>query len=140
MIEKTEASGNTGGAGLRVDTGTIRDCEANQNQGGPGIQASTGSFVVHNVASSNGTAASPQHGFLIEGGRARAEGNHAYDNTDTGYVVTNTSATNSVVFISNSAGGNDLAEFAIGANNAAGPILTPSQVATTTIPTANFNH
>lgn len=140
IIERCVASGNTGGAGLRVDSGTIRDCESRSNQGGPGVRASTGSLVVGNTSSSNGVSTTaPQHGFLIEGGRSRVERNHAYNNSDTGFVISNTSSTNSVLVIGNSAGSNDVAEYAIGANNAAGPILTPTQAATTTIPTANFN-
>lgn len=139
IVENCLASGNTGGAGLRVDSGTVRDCEARENQGGPGIRASTASTVVRNNSSSNGIAAAPQNGFLIEGGRSRVEGNHAYNNTNIGFEVTNTSSANSVLFIGNSAGSNDISEFTIGAGNAAGPILTQSQVSTTTIPTANYN-
>ncbi|MFO1488678.1 MAG: hypothetical protein U1F65_09390 [Verrucomicrobiota bacterium] len=138
-LDRCMAIGNTGGAGLRVDTGSVRDCEVRETQGGPGIRCSTGSHLLRNTSNANGIAATPQDGFLIEGGRSRVEGNHAYNNLGNGYTVTNTASTNSVLFIGNSAGSNDVAEFSIGANNAAGPILSPAAVDTTTIPTANFN-
>jgi hypothetical protein len=41
--------------------------------------------------------------------------------------------------IANSAGSNDSGEYSIGAGNAAGPIINPAGVGTTTIPTANFD-
>jgi hypothetical protein len=139
ILERCTAAANTGGAGLRVDTGTIRDCEVRETQGGPGIRSSSGSTIVRNSSNSNGVAGTPQDGFLIEGGRARVEGNHAYNNTGFGLVITNTSSTNSVLVIGNSAGSNDLGEFSIGAGNAAGPIISAAAVSTNTIPTANFN-
>ena len=139
ILERCTAAANTGGAGLRVDTGTIRDCEVRETQGGPGIRSSSGSTIVRNSSNSNGVAGTPQNGFLIEGGRARVEGNHAYNNTGVGFEVTNTSGTNSVLVIANSAGSNDSGEFSIGAGNAAGPIIGPAAVTTTTIPTANFD-
>ncbi|MBC8010581.1 MAG: right-handed parallel beta-helix repeat-containing protein [Burkholderiales bacterium] len=139
LIEHCLAAGNTGGAGIRVDNGTVSECEVRENQGGAGIRASTGSTVINNTSNSNGSAAIPQNGFLIEGGRGRVEGNHTYNNTGYGFEVTNTSSTNSVLVISNSAGSNDLGEFFIGAGNAVGPIVSSSNVLTNTIPTANFN-
>lgn len=139
LLERCVAMGNTGGSGIRVDTGTVRDCEVRETQGGAGIRASTGSVLQRNTSSFNGVAATPQNGFLIEGGRSRVESNQAYNNTGYGLEVTNTSSTNSVLVISNSAGSNDLGEFLIGAGNAAGPIVAPSAVSTNTIPNANFN-
>jgi hypothetical protein len=139
ILERCSAAANTGGAGLRVDTGTIRDCEARETLGGAGIRASTGSMILRNTSNSNGVAATPQNGFLIEGGRSRVEGNHAYNNTGIGIEVTNVSSVNSVLVIGNSCGSSDVAEFSIGAGNAAGPIIGQASVATTTIPTANFD-
>lgn len=139
ILDRCSAAANTGGAGLRVFTGIIRDCEARETLGGPGIRASSGSMVLRNTSNANGVAGTPQNGFLIEGGRGRVEGNHAYNNTGLGIQVTNTSSTNSVLVISNSAGSNDTGEFSLGTGNAVGPIVSPSNVSTNTVPTANFN-
>jgi hypothetical protein len=139
ILERCTAAANIGGAGLRVDTGTIRDCEVRETQGGAGIRSSTGSMILRNTSNSNGVAATPQNGFLIEGGRSRVEGNHGYNNIGFGIEVTNTASTNSVLVIGNSCGSNDLGEFSIGAGNAAGPIISPASVNTTTSPTANFD-
>lgn len=139
VVERCLASGSSAGGGIRVDSATVVECEAKDNVGAAGIRASTGSTVLRNTCNSSGTAAVPQNGFFIEGGRSRVEGNHAYNNTGYGFEVTNTSSSNSVLVIGNSAGSNDLGEFLIGAGNAAGPILAPASVLTTTVPTANFN-
>ena len=58
-----------------------------------GVPAAARSPVI--VPAAHGVAGTPQNGFLIEGGRARVEGNHAYNNTGVGFEVTNTSGTNS---------------------------------------------
>lgn len=139
ILDRCLAAANTGGSGLRVDTGTIRDCEARENQGGAGIRCSTGSHLLRNASNFNGVVATPQNGFLVEGGRSRVDSNQAYNNTGFGFEITNTSSTNSVLVIGNSAGSNDGGEFSIGAGNAAGPIIAPTGVSTNTVVGANYN-
>ena len=140
-VTRCTLKGNSGGPGISLVIGTVSECDVTGNTGGAGIQVTAHSLVLRNRSERNGLAPDPQAGLRVIGARNRLEGNHLVSNTGFGLEITSTGSINSNtgnLTIGNHARSNDAGQFSISSGNATGPILTTSQVATTTSPTANF--
>ena len=142
-VSRCVVRGTAGGPGISIVNGSVTDCDVSGTTGGAGIQVTRTSRVERNRSTENGTTspANPQDGLKVIGANNRVEGNHLVNNAGIGLEITSTGAINSNtgnLVIGNHARGNSAGQFSFSSGNATGPVLTSSQVATTTIPTANF--
>jgi hypothetical protein len=141
-VTRCTLKGNSGGPGISLVIGTVSECDVTGNTGGAGIQVTAHSLVLRNRSERNGVLSTdPQAGLRVIGARNRLEGNHLVSNTGFGLEITSSGSINANtgnLTIGNHARSNDAGQFSISSGNATGPILTTSQVATTTSPTANF--
>ena len=112
---------------------TITHCSATSNTG-DGFRISYDSMILACTADSNGFDTGDGAGIHAVASDNRIEGNNVIDN-DRGIECD--SSVN--LIIRNSASGNTI-NYDIGASNAAGPILSPADLATNTNPHANYEY
>lgn len=121
------AAFNTGFAFRLIGDSSLIECNATSTQAG--CVTAANDCTIRHCNFSGGTV-----GIEVTGSDNRVEGNNVADST-TGLSVT--AAGN--LIISNSVSGGTT-RYSILAGNAAGPIVTTANVATNTIPTANFDY
>ena len=142
-VSRCVVRGATGGPGISLANGSVSDCDVSGTTGGAGIQVTQTCRVERNRSANNGTTspANPQSGLKVTGPNNRIEGNQLVNNAGIGLEITSTGTFNSNtgnLVIGNHSRSNAGGNFTISTGNAVGPILTTAQVATTTLPTANF--
>ncbi|HEX8076545.1 MAG TPA: right-handed parallel beta-helix repeat-containing protein, partial [Chthoniobacterales bacterium] len=142
-VSRCVVRGSTGGPGISLVNGSVTDCDVSGTTGGAGIQVAQTCRVERNRSTNNGTTspANPQDGLKVIGANNRIEGNQLINNAGIGLEITTSGSPNvntGNLVIGNHARGNAVGQFSFSTGNATGPVLTTAQVATTTIPTANF--